>query len=295
MSPQERALRVALARAPGIGPVTVRKVLARFGKDLEQAMARADHTAAALRLTQSAAEGLRRAADPGAHDEAQRVLEDASKLGVNVVVLGDEHFPFRLNEIRDAPILLFVCGNADALNCEHAVAIVGTRQPSDGSLALSQRLAADAARKGVAVISGLAAGIDAAAHVAALDSGGMTVAVLAGGAEMAYPPEHAELHARIAEHGATISEQAPGTRTESGLLVRRNRWIAALSDSVLVIEAGTSSGALHAASAALEYERALLVTQPEDDPRYLGNARLLEQPGARPLQPDATTLPEVPR
>jgi DNA processing protein len=138
------------------------------------------------------------------------------------------------------------------------VAIVGSRAGSPYALAVAEQLAADLAARGVSVVSGLARGVDSAAHRGALDGGGATVAVLGCGADVMYPPEHRALGARIADAGALVSELVPGTSPQQYFFPMRNRIISGLSRAVVVIEAGARSGSLITARAALEQGREVL-------------------------------------
>jgi len=288
MTADGRALRVALAMAPGIGPVTLRRLWSRFGAGFESALkSRPEQVAARLRLSRRATSGLVAALEPAALAEAAELIRRTEDHGGRAVLLGEPDFPQRLSAIRDAPVALFLIGRTEVLGLTPAIAVVGARRAADASRRLAGRLAGAAAAAGAAVISGMAAGIDSEAHRAALEQGGATAAVLAGGPERPFPPDLAELHQRLCAEGVVLSEQPAGIRTESHQLVRRNRWIAALADTLVVIEASAHSGSLHAAAAALEYGRGLLVADFEGDPeRYAGNARLLAE-GARRLDPAA--------
>lgn len=156
------------------------------------------------------------------------------------------------------------------------IAIVGTRAASAYGERVTRELSGALARAGACIASGMARGIDAAAHRAALDAGGRTVAVLGTGVDIAYPAAHRALHAAIARRGLLLSERAPGDRAGPGSFPSRNRIIAALADVVLVVEAGRKSGALITASAALELGRTVAaVPGPIDDPRSEGSNELL--------------------
>jgi DNA processing protein len=156
------------------------------------------------------------------------------------------------------------------------VAIVGTRQASPGGERIAHRLARALAVAGATVVSGMARGIDAAAHQGALDAGGQTIAVLAGGADLPYPPRHRALHAEIAASGLVLSEAPPGTRPIAGAFPRRNRVIAALCRALIVVEAGSHSGALITADLALDLGRAIgAVPGSIDSPRSTGANDLL--------------------
>ena len=179
---------------------------------------------------------------------------------VDEVGRGDPHYPASLLDLTDPPDVLYVAGGAErleALAADRSVALVGARRPSPYGLAIARTLAAGIASAGVPVISGLAIGIDSAAHAATVDRGGMTVAVVPGGAERAHPPSRARLYRRILVDGLVASEQPPGRTTRRWSFAARNRIIAALASATVVVEAGEGSGALRTAAVALELARPL--------------------------------------
>jgi len=172
-------------------------------------------------------------------------------------------YPEGLRELRDAPPTIYLRGTIPPLG--RAVAIVGSRAASPYGLAMAGRLAADLARLGFAVVSGLARGIDAAAHAAALDAGGTTVAVLPCGLDSITPRHHRALAARVAERGGLLSEWESGEPRARAVFVRRNRLIAALASAVVVVEAAEISGALSTAAAARRLRRAVLAVPGDVD------------------------------
>ena len=169
----------------------------------------------------------------------------------------DPRYPTSLDAIHDPPPHLWIDGLVDALRAP-AVAIVGSRAASPYGLEVARRLAADLARRGVAVISGMARGIDGAAHRGALEGGGPTIAVLGCGVDVIYPREHAVLAGAIRERGALLSEFAPGTPPYKGHFPQRNRIISGLSLAVVVVEAAEGSGSLITAEFAMDQGRAVL-------------------------------------
>jgi len=173
------------------------------------------------------------------------------------IVLGDARYPENLREITTPPEQLYVRGSfaaEDAL----AVAIVGSRAATSYGLAVAERLAADLAARGVTVVSGLARGIDSAAHRGALRVGGRTIAVLGSGVDVIYPPENRRLASEIASHGAVVSQFEPGTRPLAGHFPARNRVIAGLALAVVVVEAAEKSGSLITAGLAGEMGREVM-------------------------------------
>ena len=169
----------------------------------------------------------------------------------------DARYPPPLRTIFDPPPVLWIRGSLSAFAAP-AVALVGSRAGSPYALAVAERLAADLAARGIVVTSGLARGVDSAAHRGALSAGGGTVAVLGCGVDVAYPREHRGLIAEIAAGGAVISELVPGTPPQAQFFPRRNRIISGLSKAVVVIEAGEKSGSLITARCALEQGRDVL-------------------------------------
>jgi len=176
---------------------------------------------------------------------------------LDLIVWSDERYPPMLAAIADPPPVLWVRGHGAVLGCP-AVAVVGSRAGSPYALAVAERLAADLAVRRVPVVSGLARGVDSAAHRGALSMNGLTIAVLGCGADIVYPREHADLAAEIAGSGAVISELVPGTPPDAMFFPRRNRVISGLVQAVVVIEAGEKSGSLITARCALEQGRDVL-------------------------------------
>lgn len=187
----------------------------------------------------------------------------------------DPAFPPGLTELEQPPAELWIMGSLATLDAP-CVAIVGTRQATSYGERVTRELAGALARAGACIVSGLARGIDAAAHRAALAARGRTVAVLGTGVDVAYPVGHRGLHGEIAERGLLVAEQPPGSRAHKGSFPRRNRIIAALARLVIVVEAPARSGALNTAEHALELQRTLAaVPGPIDAPSSAGTNGLL--------------------
>jgi len=229
---------VAFSHVPGIGPARLAALLARFGG-----------VAAAWRAPAGALDDLldqrTRAAflTTRAGLDIEGALDRLRAAGIRAVSRDDPAYPPRLGRIAYPPYLLYVRGRADLLG-SLAVAVVGTRRPSDYGQRAAARIAGDLAAAGVTVVSGLALGVDAAAHQAALDAGGDTVAVLGCGVDVAYPPRNRRLAARIAEEGALVGEYPPGRPPDAGNFPARNRIVSGLARATVVVEAGIKSGAL---------------------------------------------------
>ena len=281
-----------LARAEGVGPIAYRRLLRRYRSP-----------AAALAALPELARAGGRAAPPAvpSESEAERELERLGRLGGRLLVLDQPGYPPLLALLDDAPPVLFVLGEPAAL-AGRAVALVGGRNASVNGLRIAENLAAELAGAGLVVVSGLARGIDAAAHEGALaapvDGGGpvtgRTVAVVAGGLDQPYPPEHADLQRRIAETGAVVSEAPLGTVPQSRHFPRRNRVIAGLSLGVVVIEAAPRSGSLITARLAQEAGRELFAVPGSPlDPRARGSNDLIRQ-GAHLTESAADVLTNLP-
>lgn len=258
----ERELREAIAFAllPGIGCVAFREAVERYGS-----------AAAAFRAAATAsgkAEAL---------SEARQVVSRAAALSVQLIVQGERAYPQALLDLPYPPSFLHALGRAELLE-QRRVGIVGTRHSSAGGERIAHEMAGALARAGAVVVSGMALGIDAAAHRGALDSGGGTIAVLGGGVDLPYPPSHASLHRRIASEGLVLSEAPLSSRPVRGAFPKRNRIIAALSELLIVIEAGDRSGALITSRIAVELGRTVAaVPGPIDSPRHTGSNRLLSE------------------
>jgi DNA processing protein len=257
-----------LARTEGVGPVTYRKLLARFTS-----------AAAAIAALPSLARAGGRSSDPAvvsAH-AAEREMEALHRLGGTMLFAGDAAYPPLLGLLADPPPVISVLGDVAALSATTCVGLVGARNASANGQRIAETLAADLAAQSVVIVSGMARGVDAAAHEGAL-SAGRTVAAVAGGLDQPYPPEHAGLQARIAAHGAVVSEAPLGTAPQARHFPRRNRIIAGLSLGVVVVEAAPRSGSLITARLALEAGRELFAVPGSPlDPRCRGSNDLIRQ------------------
>ncbi|MBC7236575.1 MAG: DNA-protecting protein DprA, partial [Chloroflexi bacterium] len=234
----------------GIGPKRLRALLDYCG-DIGHAWNASATTLRAVGLPQDAIDQLlyqRNRLDLDA------LLDRVTKAGVHLLTWADSSYPRRLLEIDDPPPLLYVRGDLLAED-EWAIAIVGTRSPSVYGKEVAHRLAGGLAAQGMTVISGLALGIDAIAHRAALDNGGRTLAVLGSGVDMVYPSRHRALADSIQTAGALLSEYPLGTKPVAGNFPPRNRIISGMSLGTLVVEAGVQSGALITLRYALEQGR----------------------------------------
>lgn len=211
---------------------------------------------------------------------ADATMARATAAGVTVLLQGEPGYPPALLDLHDPPPVMFALGDLSLL-AGRGVGIVGTRHASASGERTAHQMASRLVDAGVVVVSGMAFGIDAAAHRGALDAGGGTIAVLGGGVDLPYPPSHAALHERIARTGLVLSEAPVGSRPVRGAFPKRNRIIAALSETLVVIEAGERSGALITSRQALDLGRNVAsVPGPIDSPRHVGSNRLLAEGAA---------------
>ncbi|MBW3598031.1 MAG: DNA-processing protein DprA [Planctomycetes bacterium] len=291
MPPIDERLRATLllALTPGVGPRTRQTLLERFGSP------EAVFAAAPSQLRETPGVGAKLCHRLiAARDEidVEGELALCRSKNISLVTLDDDGYPRALKEIPDPPGLLFVRGEtlpADALS----VAIVGTRHASNYGLRQAGRLASGLARAGLTIVSGLARGVDAAAHRGALEAGGRTLAVLGSGVLNVYPPEHVELAAEVAERGAVLSESPPRAAPLAGAFPQRNRIITGLTLGVIVVEAGDRSGALISARHAMEQNREVFAVPGPVDSRTSRGCHRLIRDGARLVESADDVLEEL--
>ena len=278
MELRERWAWVGLSMVKGIGPVRFRHLLAHFGSALAawQAPAEALEAAGLPAAVVRALAGLRQGID------LPRLWERWQQQGIAVLTWEDAAYPQRLKTLEAAPPVLYMQGSL-LTEDDWAVAIVGTRKVSAYGRQVARELAALLAERGITVVSGLARGVDAEAHRAALQAGGRTLAVLGSGVDRIYPPEHRTLAAEITRQGALLSDYPPGTRAEARNFPPRNRIIAGLSIATVVVEAGRKSGALITAAFAAEQGREVFAVPGNIYAAQSAGANRLIQQGARPL------------
>ena len=214
------------------------------------------------------------------------------KLGIKLVSFDDPSYPFGLRNIYDPPFLLYVRGNLKEED-ERSVAVVGTRRPTNYGRMAAKRLARELARERITVVSGMARGIDTAAHEGALEEGGRTIAVLGCGVDVVYPPENRSLMQQIIERGAVISEFPLGTKPLAYNFPQRNRIISGLSKGVLVVEAPLKSGAMITVNYALDQGREVFaVPGMITNPYSRGTNRLIKE-GAKVVEDISDILEEL--
>ncbi len=283
ISTTERRDRLRLARTENVGPVTYRELMGRYASatralDALPHLARRGGRIAPLKIVSIA--------------DADRELEAGDRLGATLITLGEAAFPPPLAALDPPPPLVWALGHPSLLH-KPAVAVVGARIASAAGQRFARAIAMELGQAGLVVVSGLARGIDGAAHEGALATG--TVAVLAGGVDDIYPPEHKALYAQIRAQGCLVSENAVGRRATARDFPRRNRIISGLSLGVVVVEAEQRSGSLITARLANEQGREVFAVPGSPlDPRAKGpndGARRRGRPPARPRPRPALAHP----
>ena len=275
LSLSERIAWLRLARAQNVGAVTFAALIARFGS-----AARALKELPRLAKRGGAAGDLRIPSEP----DAQREIEALARIGARLFVSCDPDFPAGLAALDPPPPVIIALGRTEILAHE-MIAIVGARNASALGRKFAGHLAGGLGSAGLVIVSGLARGIDTAAHEGALATG--TVAVLAGGVDDIYPPENARLYQRIAQEGVIISEMPSGQKPQAKHFPRRNRIISGLARGVVVVEAAEGSGSLITANFALEQGREVFAVPGSPlDPRAKGTNRLLRDGATLTENPD---------
>ncbi len=269
---------IGLNLVRGIGAARMRALLRHFG----EARLAWEASPAALREAGLGPTLIERLLDVRQRVDLDRLWEHILDLGIDVLTWEDKAYPSRLREIEQPPPVLYVRGTLTEED-RWAVAVVGTRRVTSYGRQVAEEVASFLAQNGVTVVSGLARGVDAVAHQAALKAGGRTLAVLGCGVDRVYPPEHRSLAERIIAQGALLSDYAPGTPPEGSNFPPRNRIISGLTMGVVVVEAGESSGALITAEFAAEQGREVFAVPGNIfAPQSKGTNRLIQQ-GAHPL------------
>lgn len=264
LSDRQRLDWLRLIRSESIGPLSFRSLTNRFGG-----------TAAALEALPDLARRAGRSLRVCTASEAEREMEQLQRIGGRLLALGEPDYPLPLQAIDSAPPLIAVLGQAEVLR-RSCVALVGSRNASAAGMKLTARLARELGEAGFVVVSGLARGIDTAAHEASLETG--TVAVLAGGLDQVYPPQNLPLARRIAEHGAVVSEMPLGWVARARDFPRRNRLVSGLSLGTVVVEAARRSGSLITARFANEQGRQVFAVPGSPlDPRAEGGNHLIRE------------------
>jgi DNA processing protein len=275
---QQRAAYVALALTPGIGPSRIHAILEVCHTAIGAFSAPFEFLRSIPGINVAAASAI----SASGVSVGVRVLEEVERLGARALISDDPEYPALLREIPEPPPVLFALGDLRLLE-RPAVAIVGSRDHSDYGGEVAHALAWGAASGGLAVVSGMARGLDAVAHNAALEAGGATIGVLGNGLGVIYPAANRALYQRVAERGLLLTEFPPGEKPSAGSFPRRNRLISGLARVTVVVEAAEGSGALITAGTALDQGRDVMVVPGNiTSPSSVGANRLIRD-GAEPL------------
>lgn len=267
--------RLALSLAPGLGTKNIQRLLEVFGD--ARAVLDADRATIVRNVRGIGPKTAAGIDKPGLLAAAERQLAEADRSGVGIIVYGGEHYPPQLAAIPDPPAVLYSRGDISLLT-RPAIALVGARASSDYGRRIAANLAEGLCRRGLSVVSGLALGIDAAAHAGALRAGGSTIAVLGCGIDVVYPRQNRGLYDNIVSQGVVVSEYRMGTEPEAFRFPARNRIISGLSLGVVVVEAARRSGSLITARLALEQGREVFAIPGRiDSLKSEGSHRLLQE------------------
>ena len=279
MNEQERFDRLRLIRSPRIGSVTFRQLMARFGKAGEALRA----------VPELAARGGGKASVADAGTVEQEIAR-SRVLGARYLLMGDKDFPFLLDQMEGAPPALIVRGDV-TLTARQSVAMVGARNASAAACRFARILAQELGQRGAVVVSGLARGIDTAAHQGSIANG--TVAVIACGIDIVFPPENTDLQEQIAGEGLLVTEHPPGTQPLARHFPARNRIIAGLAAGTVVVEAAPKSGSLITARLAADAGREVMAVPGSPlDPRAQGCNQLIRE-GATLVQNGADVIEAI--
>ncbi len=252
-----------LIRSTNVGPTTFQQLLSRFGSAAEALAALPEL------VRRSGAKPVRL----GTQQSAEREIAGITALGGRLIGRSEPDYPPRLRMIEDAPPLIHVLGNPDLLR-KKSIAIVGSRNASTNGLSIAREIAGDLGRGGYSIVSGLARGLDAAAHQGAIETG--TVAILGGGVDIIYPKQNTDLYHQIRDSGALVSEAPLGAPPTARSFPQRNRIISGMSRGIVVVEAAPRSGSLITARLALEQGREVFsVPGSPRDPRCRGSNQLI--------------------
>ncbi len=264
LTDEEKADWIQLIRTPNIGPITFYRLIKKFGTAAKALSVLPEFSRQA---------GRKKPLIPSDRQAAQDEIKTAWQKGIIIIAACEAEYPTALRAIADPPPIIFVNGHVSLFE-KPAIAIIGARNASGIGRKFARQLSLDLGQAGYVITSGLARGIDGAAHGAALETG--TIAVVAGGVDHIYPPEHDELTANIAKRGAIISERHIGAQPTARDFPKRNRIISGLSRGVVIVEAAAKSGTLITARYALEQGREVFAVPGSPlDPRSQGANRLI--------------------
>jgi len=282
-------LAIELTLLPMVGIITQNRIRKKL-PSIEKLFSLNEDSLEAVGVPKEARVPIRRRAF---RDEAEEIYKYSVNAGVHIILAGAPGYPEPLGEIHDPPTVLYARGNLDAF-VPPRIAVVGTRRPTVYGLRMAEESGAELGKRDICVVSGLARGVDAAAHRSCIEKGGTTIAVLGCGIDTVYPREHQHLAARIAQKGLIISEFPPGTPPSPQNFPIRNRIVSGLSLGVLVVEAGERSGSLITARLAMEQNREVFaIPGNATSPLSLGPNFLIKQ-GAKLVQGWRDVVDELP-
>jgi len=290
---EERQLLIYLHSLNGIGWKTISRLHSYLDsiKELNDLQPLELSMATGIELSQ--AEKIRGALQPDKLIAFNLLLDKWKEKGINIITYYDPDYPLHLKEIAQAPWVIYTIGDTDLLE-QPALAIVGTRNPTNYGKIVASRLAKELADSTFVVVSGLARGIDSIAHSGALSANGPTIAVLGSGIDIIYPKENQKLYNEIAAKGLVISEYPPGTPPHPGHFPQRNRIISGISHGTIIVEASMKSGSLITAQFALDQSREVFaIPGPITSKQSLGTNSLIKQ-GAKLVQTIDDILDELP-
>ena len=280
---------LCLSLVPGIGPRMRARLVEHFGSPASVLGAAPSQLREVAGVGPSLARAIASARDS---NDVEAELQRCRRHNISLVTIESANYPRALREIHDPPSILYMHG--DLLPRDRlAIAIVGTRHATSYGKRMASQLAGSLARAGMTIVSGLARGIDAAAHQGALDAGGRTIGILGSGLMNLYPPEHKELAFDISQHGAVVSELPVQQATSPGAFPRRNRIITGLSLGVVVVQAAQSSGALISARHAMEQNREVFAVPGPVDSRVSRGPHMLLRDGAKLVESADDVLEEL--
>ncbi|GAB4177777.1 MAG: DNA-processing protein DprA [Calditrichia bacterium] len=263
-----------LASLPNLGPVRIKKIVNKLGSPLDFFTLTTKKIAGLTGLNTSLINQLKKEVD---ETVAEKQWKRIKATNIEYVHYWEEAYPKKLKVLPDAPPILFYLGNPEVTNFS-SITIVGTRTPSQYGINVTKKLVSELSLHHIPIVSGLARGIDSVAHMEAVSCGNITIAVLASGPDIIYPPENKKLAQQIQDSGLLISEFPPGTRPEPSYFTRRNRIISGLSDGVIIVEAAVKSGALITANYALEQNKEIFAIPGEiTNPLSHGCLKLIQE------------------
>ena len=265
---------ISLNKIEGLGNVRIKKLLNYF-ETIENITEADERT---LKEVEGISANIARNILTIKDADIKKELDNLKQKGVNAITIDDQDYPFLLKETYDPPSVIYYRGKYDISFFEKCVAIVGTRGATVYGKEIAKSMACDLSKDGVTIVSGMASGIDTAAHTGALESDGQTIAVVACGPDIIYPSSNRNLYQNLISKGLVLSEYPPGTMPESGRFPARNRIISGLSRGVLIVEAPEKSGALITSDFALEQGRDVFVVPGNiNNPKNKGCHNLIKQ------------------